>query len=193
MAAPVIAGLYAAGEVACTGLHGANRLRVEFVARSGGVLGSWPPKSHSASRTRGSRRAWPARDNRGVTDADEMVVTLAGRIGTAVRRTMWNYVGIVRTTKRLMRAKTCLDLASRRDSRFLLELQGDERLARAAQYCRRCRSHRALRAATPREPRLALHARLSRASRERETRYDSERGVRCELRRTGRQRVFGLM
>ncbi len=95
-----VAGLYAIGETACTGLHGANRLAsnslVECVvlARAAArAIDSAPAKDNPAL---------PAWDDSQVTDADEAVVI--SHNWDELRRFMWDYVGIVRTTKRLERA-----------------------------------------------------------------------------------------
>ena len=95
-------GLYAAGECTESGLHGANRLASNsllecFVfgeAAAKNIIARWddlpaPP----------AIRAW---DESRVTDSDEEVVIQ--QTWTEIRRFMWNYVGIVRTTKRLERA-----------------------------------------------------------------------------------------
>lgn len=96
-------GLYAAGECTESGLHGANRLASNsllecFVfgeAAARDILRRWdelpvPP----------AIRPWDASR---VTDSDEEVVIKQN--WTEIRRFMWNYVGIVRTTKRLERAQ----------------------------------------------------------------------------------------
>ncbi|MEP7316949.1 MAG: FAD-binding protein, partial [Sphingomicrobium sp.] len=101
-------GLYAAGEVTQSGLHGANRLASNsllecFVfgdSAARHILECWdhlhePP----------SIRAW---DESRVTDSDEEVVIQ--QCWGEIRRFMWNFVGIVRTTKRLERAKHRIDL-----------------------------------------------------------------------------------
>jgi L-aspartate oxidase len=101
-------GLYAAGEVTQSGLHGANRLASNsllecFVfgdSAARHILAHWddlpaPP----------AIRPW---DESRVTDSDEEVV-IAQTWGE-IRRFMWNYVGILRTTKRLERAKHRIDM-----------------------------------------------------------------------------------
>jgi L-aspartate oxidase len=101
-------GLYAAGEVTQSGLHGANRLAsnslleclVFGAAAAGDISANWdnlpePPDV----------RAW---DESRVTNSDEEVVI--HQIWGEIRRFMWNFVGIVRTTKRLERAKRRIDL-----------------------------------------------------------------------------------
>ena len=95
-------GLYAAGECTESGLHGANRLASNsllecFVfgeAAAADILAQWD--SFEAPPT---VRAWDASR---VTDSDEEVIIKQN--WTEIRRFMWNYVGIVRTTKRLERA-----------------------------------------------------------------------------------------
>jgi L-aspartate oxidase len=101
-----VPGLYAAGEVTCTGLHGANRLASNSLleclvfaeAAATDILAS-PPLQVPAL---------PAWDESRVTDADEEVVIAHN--WDELRRTMWNYVGIVRTTKRLERARHRIQL-----------------------------------------------------------------------------------
>jgi L-aspartate oxidase len=95
-------GLWAAGECTESGLHGANRLASNsllecFVfgeAAAKGVLACWDDLDPVRPI-----REW---DESRVTDSDEEVVIKQN--WTEIRRFMWNYVGIVRTTKRLERA-----------------------------------------------------------------------------------------
>ncbi len=94
-------GLYAVGETAYTGLHGANRLASNsllecvVLGRSAALDIEQQPKPKSP--------ALPAWDESRVTDADEEVVITQN--WDELRRAMWNFVGIVRTTKRLERAQ----------------------------------------------------------------------------------------
>ncbi len=101
-------GLYAAGEVTQSGLHGANRLASNSLleclvfgeAAAKHIVECWddlpePPKI----------RGW---DESRVTDSDEEVVIQ--QCWREIRQFMWNFVGIVRTTKRLERAKNRIDL-----------------------------------------------------------------------------------
>jgi L-aspartate oxidase len=121
-------GLYAAGEVACTGLHGANRLASNsllecvVIGRSVAVdiLERKPPGFVAVPRWDDSR----------VRDSDEDVVIAHN--WDELRRCMWNYVGVVRTTKRLERAARRIQLlreeineyyASFHVTRDLLELR----------------------------------------------------------------------
>ena len=93
-------GLYAVGETACTGLHGANRLASNSLleclvfaeAAAQDILAAAP-------RTLPQLPQW---DESRVTDADEEIVI--SHNWDELRRFMWDYVGIVRTNKRLERA-----------------------------------------------------------------------------------------
>lgn len=103
-AATSIRGLYACGEVACTELHGANRLASNSLLEA--VVLSDNASAATDEYIKSSKQndlpdvpAWKDGDFR---DSDERVV-LQHNLGE-LRRTMWNYVGIVRTTKRLERA-----------------------------------------------------------------------------------------
>jgi len=101
-------GLYAAGEVTQSGLHGANRLASNSLLECL-VFGEAAAKHIIANFADlpdvPPIRAW---DESRVTDSDEEVV-IAQTWGE-IRRFMWNYVGIVRTTKRLERAKHRIDM-----------------------------------------------------------------------------------
>ena len=101
-------GLYAAGEVTQSGLHGANRLASNSLLECL-VFGEAAAKHIAANWDSlpdvPQIRAW---DESRVTDSDEEVV-IAQTWGE-IRRFMWNYVGIVRTTKRLERAKHRIDM-----------------------------------------------------------------------------------
>jgi len=94
-------GLYAVGETSYTGLHGANRLASNSLLECL-VIG----KSVAEQITRQEKLnspILPGWDESRVTDADEEVVIAHN--WDELRRFMWNYVGIVRTTKRLERAQ----------------------------------------------------------------------------------------
>ncbi|MBT2335587.1 L-aspartate oxidase [Variovorax paradoxus] len=95
-----VPGLYAIGETACTGLHGANRLASNSLVECM-VFARAAAAAIAAAPVRGSI-ALPAWDESRVTDADEAVVI--SHNWDELRRFMWDYVGIVRTNKRLERA-----------------------------------------------------------------------------------------
>ncbi|MBF0095651.1 MAG: L-aspartate oxidase [Alphaproteobacteria bacterium] len=103
-----VPGLYAVGEVAFTGLHGANRMA------SNSLLECLVFASSAAADilTRLSDIPEPERlppwDESWVTDSDEEVVV--SHNWDELRRFMWDYVGIVRSTKRLERARRRVDL-----------------------------------------------------------------------------------
>jgi L-aspartate oxidase len=96
-------GLYAIGEVACTGFHGANRLAsnslleaLVFGHRAAQDARVW---ARSAPAVRRPVRAW---DIGQASDSDESVVV--SHTWDEIRRFMWNFVGIVRSDRRLERA-----------------------------------------------------------------------------------------
>lgn len=97
-----IEGLLAVGEVACTGLHGANRLASNSLLE--GLVcahraAEWLRKNPMAP----SVAVIPDWQRGRAQDPDELVVV--SHNWDEIRRCMWDYVGIVRTTKRLMRAR----------------------------------------------------------------------------------------
>jgi L-aspartate oxidase len=106
--ATTLPGLFAIGEVACTGLHGANRLASNSLLeglvvahRAVEALVREQPTSHAARAI--SLPEWEAGD---VQNVDELVVIYHN--WDEIRRLMWDYVGIVRTDKRLQRASARL-------------------------------------------------------------------------------------
>ena len=120
--------LYALGEVASTGLHGANRLASNSLLEC--LVFSESAARDILAQPASAVPALPEWDESRVTNADEEVVI--SHNWDELRRTMWNYVGIVRTTKRLERARHRIQLlqdeihefyASFRVSNDLIELR----------------------------------------------------------------------
>lgn len=101
-------GLYAIGETAYTGLHGANRLAsnslLECLVFAQAAAENILHQHHAAPRA----TSLPDWDDSQVTDSAEQVVV--SHNWDELRRFMWDYVGIVRTNKRLQRAKRRIEL-----------------------------------------------------------------------------------
>ena len=100
-----IDGLYAAGEVTCTGLHGANRLASNSLLEAAVYARRAAQASHGYVDTVCRDCTVPAVADWEVGEArdpDELVVV--NHMWDEIRRLMWNYVGIVRTDRRLYRA-----------------------------------------------------------------------------------------
>ncbi|MCW8974002.1 MAG: FAD-binding protein, partial [Gammaproteobacteria bacterium] len=103
-------GLYAVGEVTFTGLHGANRMASNSLLEClvfGSAAARHINEQLEQSEIPGELPYW---DESRVTDSDEEVVV--SHNWEELRRFMWDYVGIVRTDKRLQRAKRRVDLLS---------------------------------------------------------------------------------
>ncbi|MFW6081722.1 MAG: L-aspartate oxidase [Desulfosalsimonas sp.] len=104
--------LYAIGETACTGLHGANRLA------SNSLLEALVYAHQAAQKTAEEMKdpendaleEIPAWDDMGTMDSDEAIVI--SHTWNEIRRLMWNYVGIVRSEKRLERARRRIEIIS---------------------------------------------------------------------------------
>ncbi|TVP91632.1 MAG: L-aspartate oxidase [Pseudomonadaceae bacterium] len=125
-----VAGLYAIGETSFTGLHGANRMAsnslLECIVYGRSASRDIRAQMNSVSMP----EQLPEWDESQVTDSDEDVII--SHNWDELRRFMWDYVGIVRTSKRLQRAKHRVDLllgeihefySNYRVTRDLLELR----------------------------------------------------------------------
>jgi len=118
-------GLYAAGETACTGVHGANRLASTSLLE--GLV--WGTRTGQAIARRFDT-AVPYKDSdihpwyypnleEGIDPA------LINQDWLTIRSTMWNYAGIIRTAKRLHRAKSDLEYLMHRIEKFYQEARMD--------------------------------------------------------------------
>ncbi|MCW5588656.1 MAG: L-aspartate oxidase [Legionellales bacterium] len=125
-----INNLFAIGEVACTGLHGANRMASNSLLEClvfGAEAAQYIQQHFNEFPVPKPIKPW---DESRVTDSDEEIVVTHN--WHELRRTMWNYVGIVRTNKRLQRALNRIELLKQeihdyyshfRVSKNLLELR----------------------------------------------------------------------
>jgi L-aspartate oxidase len=118
-------GLYAAGEVACTGVHGANRLAstsllegLVWGTRTGQDIGRHFDRSIPYKES--DIHPWYyGGQNEGIDPA------LINQDWLTIRSTMWNYAGIIRTKKRLERAKADLEYLMHRIEKFYQEARMD--------------------------------------------------------------------
>ena len=109
-----IPGLYAAGEASCTGLHGANRLASNSLLEC--LVFAEAAVKDILEQPDVSQPDLPEWDASRVTDPDEEIVI--SHNWDELRRFMWDYVGIVRTTKRLQRAQHRIRLLMREIEEF---------------------------------------------------------------------------
>ncbi|HOO90497.1 MAG TPA: L-aspartate oxidase [Syntrophales bacterium] len=139
--------LFALGEVACTGLHGANRLAsnslleaVVFADRA------FMKIKELLSGVEKESLQIPPWDPKGATESDESIVV--SHNWDEIRMCMWNYVGIVRSDKRLDRAKRRIDMIAKEIDEYyhnftittnLLELRNIATVAGAIIKCARLR------------------------------------------------------
>lgn len=103
-----VPGLYAIGEVACTGLHGANRMASNSLLECLVFANAAYKDIVAALSEAPLPPPLPEWDESQVTDSDEEVVVAHN--WDELRRFMWDYVGIVRSTKRLQRAQNRVNL-----------------------------------------------------------------------------------
>jgi L-aspartate oxidase len=113
-----IEGLYAVGEVACTGLHGANRLAsnslleavvfADRTARHGLNQLKQRKNAQAPGAVEASAPLLPEWDSGQAVEIEEQIDITANWL--EIRHLMWNYVGIVRSNRRLERAKRRLEI-----------------------------------------------------------------------------------
>ncbi|MBT6193073.1 MAG: L-aspartate oxidase [Proteobacteria bacterium] len=109
-------GLYAVGEVACTGLHGANRMASNSLLECI-VVASSAVNSITTDLTMDFLTVNPPEwDESRVIQGNENVII--SHSWDELRRLMWNYVGIVRSDKRLGRAKQRIELLQNEINEF---------------------------------------------------------------------------
>ncbi len=98
-------GLWAVGEVGCTGLHGANRLASNSLLEAL-VVAHRAAEAVKREKPALRQKSLPPWESGSAQDPDELVVIYHN--WREIRQLMWDYVGIVRTTKRLRRAASRL-------------------------------------------------------------------------------------
>jgi L-aspartate oxidase len=110
--------LYAVGEISCTGLHGANRLASTSLLEC--LVWGYKAGMHIAETIKGEKMkdfsSIPLWEDTGLEE--EVDPALIYQDWVDIKTTMWNYAGIVRTTKRLERAKADLDYLRHRIEQF---------------------------------------------------------------------------
>ncbi|WP_319524197.1 L-aspartate oxidase [uncultured Desulfosarcina sp.] len=140
--------LYAVGETACTGLHGANRLASNSLLEAliyADAAARQAIAEHAGNHVDAIPEI-PDWDDVGTTDSDEQIMVTHN--WDEIRRLMWNYVGIVRSDKRLARAQRRIDTIQNEIREYywnfkvspdLIELRN---IATVAELIIKCADHR---------------------------------------------------
>ena len=140
--------LYAVGETACTGLHGANRLASNSLIEAL-VYANQAAKQAVVEMNTSNFKSTPELflwDEVGTSDSDELI--MVSHNWDEIRRFMWNYVGIVRSNKRLERAWRRIEIIQKEIQDYywnfkvtpdLIELRN---IAMVAELIVRCAMHR---------------------------------------------------
>lgn len=121
-------GLCTVGEVSCTGVHGANRLASTSLLE--GLVWGTRTSKHIASHFNPSMSYKPSDIHKWYYPEreEEADPALINQDWISIRSTMWNYAGIIRTKKRLERAKADLDYLHHRIEKFYKEARMDEKV-----------------------------------------------------------------
>jgi L-aspartate oxidase len=140
--------LYAVGETACTGLHGANRLASNSLLEAlvyADKAAKQAIHDVSTANFNSSLELLPW-DDVGTTDSDETI--MVSHNWDEIRRCMWNYVGIVRSDKRLARAKRRIENIQNEIKEYYWNFKVDpdlvelRNIATVAELIIRCALHR---------------------------------------------------
>ncbi len=144
--------LFAIGETACTGLHGANRLAsnslLEALVYAHQAARKTVEQIESADTASSAEELpdTPPWDDMGTIDSDEAIVI--SHTWDEIRRLMWNYVGIVRSDKRLDRARRRIDIIQEEiqeyywNFRITMDLVELRNIAIVAELVIQCARHR---------------------------------------------------
>ncbi|MFQ5721673.1 MAG: L-aspartate oxidase [Candidatus Aminicenantales bacterium] len=121
-------GLYAVGEVACTGLHGANRLASTSLLE--GLIWGTRAAQHITAHFNPTLSYNPSEIHEWYypQEEEEIDPALINQDWLVIRTTMWNYAGIIRTPKRLERARADLDYLRHRIEKFYKEARMDAKI-----------------------------------------------------------------
>ncbi len=142
-----IGNLYVVGETACTGLHGANRLASNSLLEA--LVYSRKAAFQAIDDLKTSQFKFPDISNwdeSGTTDSDEQI--MVSHNWDEIRRLMWNYVGIVRSDKRLARAKRRIEIIANEiheyywDFKITSDLIELRNIATVAELIIQCAMHR---------------------------------------------------